>query len=392
MMGSTSAMADPPTAPSNSSEARQAWADAQRQAEVAAEQLNGARESQTKAKQAAQTAAAELEASRTKLTDARQRAAAAEAALAGYQQQLDAMVSASFRGAGLNSSSALFTATSADDFIDQSAVIDRVADDNRKTVVQAQQARAAATQAQADAVSAEAAAAQAKASADDASKRADEASAQATTRKASLDKSVSTYKALYDKLSEKERQEAAAAAERARQESEAAARRLAEQQAAAQSTQSSQESTTAQSTEEQTSSSDQTSAGTTTQQATVSTGSGGDSAGQIAAKAALTKVGGGYCYACDGPSSFDCSGLTTWAWAQAGVSIPRTSYTQANFPEVSLSQLQPGDLVTYYSPVSHVAIYVGNGMVVSAATESIGIVLVPVNRAGPNATGHRVPR
>ncbi len=119
---------------------------------------------------------------------------------------------------------------------------------------------------------------------------------------------------------------------------------------------------------------------------------GGDSAGAIAAAAARTKIGFAYTYAGDGPSSFDCSGLTTWAWAQAGVSIPRVSFEQSNFPEVPLDQLQPGDLVTYYSPVSHVAIYVGGGMVVSAADEALGVIYVPVERGGPNATGHRVPR
>lgn len=403
MLGAIPASADPSNTPTNSSEAKQAWVDAQRQAEAAAEQLNGAREDQTKAKQAADRAAADLTASQTKVVDARKRATAAEAELASYQQQLDAMVSASFRGAGLGGTSALFTATSADDFLDQAVVIDRVADDNRQTVIDAQKARTAAEQAQADAVSAEAAAAQAKSSADTASERAKEAAAAAEAKKTDLDKSVSTYKALYDKLSEKERQEAAAAAEKARQESEAAARRLAEQQAAA-AAQASQSQTSQQqqvaaaaepqsrtSTGQEQQQNDPTTTGQT-QQAEQPKVSGGDNLGQIAAQAALTKVGGGYCYACDGPSSFDCSGLTTWAWAQAGISIPRTSYSQADFPEVPLDQLQPGDLVTYYSPVSHVAIYVGNGMVVSAADESLGILYVPVERAGPNATGHRVPR
>ena len=106
----------------------------------------------------------------------------------------------------------------------------------------------------------------------------------------------------------------------------------------------------------------------------------------------MSKIGNPYTYSGNGPEAFDCSGLTTWAWAQAGVGIPRTSSEQSNFPEVPLDQLQPGDLVTYYSPVSHVAIYVGNGMVVSAADEALGIIYVPVGRGGPDASGHRVPR
>jgi cell wall-associated NlpC family hydrolase len=64
---------------------------------------------------------------------------------------------------------------------------------------------------------------------------------------------------------------------------------------------------------------------------------------------------------------FDCSGLTQWAWAQAGVSIPRTSQTQwADLPHVSLSALEPGDLLLYYNldgtdTVDHVIMYVGSG-------------------------------
>jgi cell wall-associated NlpC family hydrolase len=72
------------------------------------------------------------------------------------------------------------------------------------------------------------------------------------------------------------------------------------------------------------------------------------------------------------------------------VSIPRTSSGQAGLPSVPLSQLQPGDLVTYYSPVSHVAMYIGNGQVIHASTESRPILITSVTGAGPNPTGHRV--
>ena len=65
---------------------------------------------------------------------------------------------------------------------------------------------------------------------------------------------------------------------------------------------------------------------------------------------------------------FDCSGLTMWAWSQAGVSIPHSSAEQfAVLPHFTdQSQLQPGDLVFYYSPISHVALYVGNGQIIHA--------------------------
>ena len=89
---------------------------------------------------------------------------------------------------------------------------------------------------------------------------------------------------------------------------------------------------------------------------------------------ALAQVGKAYVWASAGPSSYDCSGLTMMAWAQAGVSLPHSSSAQmsAGTP-VSESELQPGDLVFYYSPVSHVGIYIGNGQIVDAANPSTGV-------------------
>jgi cell wall-associated NlpC family hydrolase len=82
---------------------------------------------------------------------------------------------------------------------------------------------------------------------------------------------------------------------------------------------------------------------------------------------ARAQVGKPYVYGADGPDSFDCSGLTMMAWAQAGVSLPHSSSAQyAATRHVSSSDLQPGDLIFYYSPISHVAIYVGGGMQVAA--------------------------
>ena len=97
-----------------------------------------------------------------------------------------------------------------------------------------------------------------------------------------------------------------------------------------------------------------------------------------------------YVYGAAGPSSFDCSGLTSWAWAQAGVSIPRTSGGQAGLPSVPLSELQPGDLVTYYSPVSHVGMYIGNGQIIHASSPARPIYITSVSGGGPSPSGHRV--
>lgn len=100
----------------------------------------------------------------------------------------------------------------------------------------------------------------------------------------------------------------------------------------------------------------------------------------IAVQAALGQQGVPYRYASSTPGvAFDCSGLTAWAWGQAGVGLPHQSRAQfGSTPRVSPDQAQPGDLLFFYSPISHVSIYLGNGMQVHAPntgkTVSIGSV------------------
>ncbi len=95
---------------------------------------------------------------------------------------------------------------------------------------------------------------------------------------------------------------------------------------------------------------------------------------------ALAQVGDAYVYGAAGPSAFDCSGLMMMAWAQAGVGLPHSSSAQmGSGSPVSQSALQPGDLVFYYSPVSHVGMYIGTGMIVHAANPGSGVTTAPVN-------------
>ncbi|MGW7824017.1 NlpC/P60 family protein [Streptomyces puniciscabiei] len=84
--------------------------------------------------------------------------------------------------------------------------------------------------------------------------------------------------------------------------------------------------------------------------------------------AAQSVIGSPYVYGASGPSSFDCSGLTSWAYAQAGVSIPRTSESQATIGTriYDQSQLKVGDLVFFYGDIHHVGLYAGNGQVLHA--------------------------
>jgi peptidoglycan DL-endopeptidase CwlO len=88
---------------------------------------------------------------------------------------------------------------------------------------------------------------------------------------------------------------------------------------------------------------------------------------QTAVEAALSQVGKPYQWGAAGPNSYDCSGLTMWAWAQAGISLPHNSGAQYSAtPRVDRSDLVPGDLVFFGSPIHHVAMYIGNGRTVEA--------------------------
>ncbi len=94
---------------------------------------------------------------------------------------------------------------------------------------------------------------------------------------------------------------------------------------------------------------------------------------------AMAQVGDAYVYGAAGPDSFDCSGLTMMAWAAAGVSLSHSSSAQYNLgSRVAASDLQPGDLVFYYSPISHVGMYIGNGMIVHAANPSTDVAVAPL--------------
>ncbi|MEQ1872671.1 MAG: NlpC/P60 family protein [Ilumatobacteraceae bacterium] len=92
----------------------------------------------------------------------------------------------------------------------------------------------------------------------------------------------------------------------------------------------------------------------------------------IAVSAAYSQIGVAYRYAAELPGvAFDCSGLTKWAWGQAGVSLPHQSGRQFNVTaHVPQNQAQPGDLIFYYSPIGHVGIYVGGGQMIHASSPS----------------------
>lgn len=102
--------------------------------------------------------------------------------------------------------------------------------------------------------------------------------------------------------------------------------------------------------------------------------------GAAAVKFALSQLGDRYVYGAAGPDLWDCSGLTMRAWEAAGVQLPHQSRMQmAQGTPVAPANLQPGDLVAYYSPISHIGIYIGNGKLVHAANPSRPVEVVAVD-------------
>ena len=163
---------------------------------------------------------------------------------------------------------------------------------------------------------------------------------------------------VYDRLSEEERQRLAAI-EAEREAAAAAAQAAAEARAAATDTSRDRETTSSSSTE------------------TAAPAVDGNTSDRVqgAINAALAKVGSRYVWGTSGPNTFDCSGLTSYAYRQVGITLSRSSKAQYSGAgrKVSLSEIKPGDLVFYYSPVSHVALYIGGGKIVHAANPRSGV-------------------
>ncbi|WP_433403247.1 NlpC/P60 family protein [Streptomyces sp. CA-146814] len=94
---------------------------------------------------------------------------------------------------------------------------------------------------------------------------------------------------------------------------------------------------------------------------------------------AIEQIGKPYVWGAEGPGSFDCSGLTSQAWATAGRPVPRTSQEQwKQLPKVPISSLRPGDLVIYFPKATHVALYIGDGLVVQAPRPGTKVKVSPL--------------
>jgi len=113
--------------------------------------------------------------------------------------------------------------------------------------------------------------------------------------------------------------------------------------------------------------------------------SGGDaptsSKGAAAVYWAMKAIGKPYRYGAGGPNAFDCSGLTSWAYGKAGISLPHSSSAQiSQGPRISKSNLEPGDLVFFGSPIHHVGMYVGGGDFIEAPYTGLSVRVVSLGR------------
>src|SRR3954471_15715321 len=322
--------------PGTSAEAAQLVAARGHDLEVVTEKFNEARETLAAKQAAAQTAAAQVE--------------QATAALAAAKQQVRGIARTAYTGDGLGSFKALMSSDSADDFVDRVGTLQSIAGHQNGILEQAATANVAAAQAHAEAKKS---AAEAQAQYDAVAKEQTDLQAQ-----------VAEYKAAFDRLSAQEKQ-AALAAHAGDQVSRADRQPAASGPAA--------------------------SARAGAAPAAPAPIAAGSRAAEVAVSTAMAQRGRPYVWAAGGPGSFDCSGLTRYAYAAAGVSLPHSSRMQSQTGRsVSRDQLQPGDLVFFYSPVSHVGIYIGNGQMVHAPTSGDVVKVASIDSMGGYAGAKRI--
>ncbi len=248
----------------------------------------------------------------------------AEAGLARYEPAIRAIAQSGYTGTTRSRVAAFLGSDSADDLVAQMTMIDLLAEhtDGVLTEVAAAQAEADARRAAADAATAEASA----------------ALATLQEQQAQVQAQVDQYEADFARLS---------AAEQARVTTTLAGPALAAPSAAA------------------------------------AAAAAPGPAAATAVQTALAQVGDPYVWGSSGPDGFDCSGLTRYAYAAAGISLPHSSRAQSGLgTPVSRADLMPGDLVYFYSPVSHVGIYVGDGKMVHARTHGLPVAVTSVDQAG----------
>ncbi|MET4661979.1 cell wall-associated NlpC family hydrolase [Streptomyces sp. PvP037] len=307
--------------------------DLYRQAESATEKYNAAKEKTAKQRKQVDTLLDDVAKRTQKLNEAR--------------EELGSFAAAQYRtGAGIPDTATFLLADTPQDIFDQSQLMDRMTG-RQKVAVDDYVAQQSETMKK-------------RQEATESLETLTESQGDLKTAKATVQKKLGDARELMAKLTAEEKARLAAIEKKKQQEAARKAAELARQQAERQKAQeeaAQQESGASGSSE---------SSGSGTSPST-STDSSYAAKAEKAIAFARAQIGKPYVWGATGPGSYDCSGLTQAAWKAAGVTLPRTTYDQVDAgTTVPVSQAQPGDLVFFYDDITHVGIYIGNGMMIHA--------------------------
>ncbi|MBE8474388.1 C40 family peptidase [Streptomyces justiciae] len=301
--------------------------DLYRQAESATEKYNSAKEKTAKQRKEVDTLLDDVAQRTQKLNEAR--------------EELGSFAAAQYRtGASAPDTATFLLADTPQDYFDQTQLMGRMTDRQKGAVD--------------DYISAQSATMKKRQEATKSLETLTESQSDLKTAKATVQRKLSDARELLSQLTAEEKARLAAIEKKKQEEAARKAAELAEQQKAAEQ-KAAEEAAAAE------------------QEASSSSSSSETADSSYATKAdkalafARAQIGKPYVWGATGPDSYDCSGLTQAAWNAAGISLPRTTYDQVNAgTTVSLANAQPGDLVFFYDDVTHVGIYIGNGMMIHA--------------------------
>lgn len=312
--------------------------DLYRQAGSATERYNAAKERTTKQRKKVDTLLDDVARRTQDLNDAR--------------EELGSFASAQYRtGAAVPETATLLLADSPQDYFDQNQLMNRLTGRQKSAVD--------------DYVTQQSETMKKRREATESLEKLTESQDDLKTAKSTVQKKLATARELLSELTAEEKARLAAIEKKKQQEAARKAAELAKRQAAQEAERKRREEA-AQQEGDGGSGSSGTSGGTgSTGSSTPDTSNGTRAEKAIAF--ARAQIGKPYVWGATGPGSYDCSGLTQAAWKASGVSLPRVTYDQVDAgTTVPVSQAQPGDLVFFYDDISHVGLYVGDGMMIHA--------------------------
>ncbi|MEU3793504.1 NlpC/P60 family protein [Streptomyces fructofermentans] len=300
--------------------------DLYQQAGTATEKYNAAKEKTTKQRKRVDTLLDDVAKRTEKLNDAR--------------EELGGFAAAQYRtGAAAPDTASLLLADNPQDYFDQSQLMDRLTSRQKEAVD--------------DYGTQQAATARKRQEASESLQTLTTTQSTLKTSKADVQRKLAEARDLLSRLTAEERARLAAIEREKQEEALRKADELARRQAADEEERRRQAATQ--------------STGTSTATATPGTDTSYDAKAAKALAFARAQIGKPYVWGASGPGSYDCSGLTQAAWKAAGVTLPRTTWDQVNAgTTVSVNDARPGDLVFFFDDISHVGVYVGDGMMVHA--------------------------